>query len=254
VTPLICLEEIWIMMKMKSQFFKFLIASVGLTYPNLVQAGPIAIQSRRQANEILTSDPLEAERLFLISCKAGAGVSCRDYAKFIEKKGLIRDAAKHYGWACDAQVADSCLMSGLAWAKLMDANRSRRKFEQGCKLFSQRSCQLLEIRIADVIKVYDEGKLPGSGDLYASPGRGQDKAIGKTTTPAMDVGISVDAGSDNEDGFIAPNFVDPVDPERTTEEANRPLEVKPPEVTVPEVQGFDYWQQKMAAGNQMDDI
>ena len=241
-------------MKWKYLINTLLLASVGITCPKVLQAGPIATQSRRQAHEFLTSDPLEAERLFLISCKAGAGVSCRDYAKLIEKKGLIRDAAKHYGWACDAQVADSCLMSGLAWAKLMDANRSRRKFEQGCKLFSQRSCQLLEIRIADVIKVYDEGKLPGSGDLDSSPGRDQVKATGKTTTPAMDVDISVDAGSDNEDGFIAPNFVDPVDPERTTEEANRPLEVKPPEVTVPEVQGFDYWQQKMAAGNQMDDI
>ena len=163
-------------------------------------AGPLASKYRRDAKAIAQEDPARAEELMLRSCKAGAGISCRDYAVYASQKGLHRRAARFYGWGCLANLADSCLLSGNEWTKIGIKKQAQAMYRRGCELKLDTACQAM------------------------APSTDQDQTPSQST-PAEPLPPAIE-------------------PEKSAEEINKPVETAPPAVETPSEQGFDYWKTK----------
>lgn len=83
----------------------------------------------------------EASDSFLNGCKKEHGESCFEYARDSERRGLLRRAARFYGYACDLKVARGCGKSGELWSKRGKTSLAETAFKKGCDSGDQAACK-----------------------------------------------------------------------------------------------------------------
>lgn len=84
----------------------------------------------------------EASDAFLNGCKKSHGESCFAYARDSERRGLIKRAARFYGYACDLSVTRSCAKSATLWNKRGESSLAAAALKKGCTLGDANACQI----------------------------------------------------------------------------------------------------------------
>lgn len=86
----------------------------------------------------------EASDAFLNGCKKSHGESCFSYARDSERRGLIKRAARFYGYACDLSVTRGCAKSAALWNKRGQSGLAAAKLKKGCALGDTAACKAAE--------------------------------------------------------------------------------------------------------------
>ena len=83
----------------------------------------------------------EASDSFLNGCKKSHGESCFSYARDSERRGLLKRAARFYGYACDMNVTRGCAKSADLWNKRGETSLAAAALKKGCTLGDTTACQ-----------------------------------------------------------------------------------------------------------------
>lgn len=82
----------------------------------------------------------EASDSFLNGCKKSHGESCFEYARDSERRGLLKRAARFYGYACDLNIKRSCIKSAELWKKRGETALAAKVLKKGCALGETAAC------------------------------------------------------------------------------------------------------------------
>lgn len=82
----------------------------------------------------------EASDAYLNGCKKSHGESCFSYARDSERRGLIKRAARFYGYACDFSIKRGCAKSADLWNKRGEAALATAALKKGCTLGDTNAC------------------------------------------------------------------------------------------------------------------
>lgn len=82
----------------------------------------------------------EASDAFLNGCKKSHGESCFSYARDSERRGLLKRAARFYGYACDLNIKRGCTKSADLWNKRGESALAEAALKKGCTLGDANAC------------------------------------------------------------------------------------------------------------------
>ena len=162
----------------------------------------------------------KSEKQLISACYRENAKACRDYAKIMERRELLRRAGTFYDMACVLKLSEACVQGGDVWTKRGNPDEAAWSYQRGCALGNPAGCEALKIKQPEP-----------TATPMATP-------TPVPTPMAMPTEMRA---------FIETKVEEPIvdESEVQAEETPIPIPGRTPAVEAPAGKSFDYWKKKI---------